>query len=83
MPKPRINLTRFHGVIAPNSRHRIHVTPARRGKGRKAQIDKAWKDKTPTERHVAMTWMRRLKRAFKASAPKLPGLGSTDRVYSS
>ena len=33
VPKPRVNLTRFHGVFAPNSKHRVHVTPARRGKG--------------------------------------------------
>lgn len=64
VPKPRVNLTRFHGVFAPNSKHRIHVTPAKRGKGRKAQSDKAWKDKTPIERHAAMTWMQRLKRVF-------------------
>ncbi len=34
--KPRVNLTRFHGVFAPNSLHRVWVTPARRG--RAAQI---------------------------------------------
>ncbi len=62
VPKPRVNLTRFHGVFAPNSKHRIHVTPAKRGKGHKAQTDKAWRDKTPTERHVAMTWMQRPKK---------------------
>ncbi len=28
VPKPRVNLTRFHGVFAPNSRHRALVTPA-------------------------------------------------------
>jgi len=33
VPKPKINLTRFHGVFAPNSKHRILVTPARRGQG--------------------------------------------------
>jgi hypothetical protein len=34
VPKPRGNLTRFHGVFAPNSKHRCHVTSARRGKGK-------------------------------------------------
>jgi hypothetical protein len=39
MPKPRVNLTRFHGVFVgmphhPNSKHRTLVTPARRGKKR-------------------------------------------------
>ena len=33
VPKPRVNLTRFHGVFAPNSRYRARVTPARRGRG--------------------------------------------------
>jgi len=28
VPKPRVNLTRFHGVFAPNSQHRVLVTPA-------------------------------------------------------
>ena len=32
VPKPRVNLTRFHGVFAPNSKYRARVTPAKRGK---------------------------------------------------
>jgi hypothetical protein len=28
VPKPRVNLTRFDGVFAPNSKHRTRVTPA-------------------------------------------------------
>ena len=37
VPKPRVNLTRFHGVFAPNSAHRAQVTPAKRGKYNKAE----------------------------------------------
>jgi hypothetical protein len=25
--KPQVNLTRYHGVLAPNSKHRINATP--------------------------------------------------------
>jgi len=64
VPKPRVNLTRFHGVFAPNSKHRIHVTPAKRGRGRKKPEQQSWDEKTPIERHAAMTWMQRLKRVF-------------------
>ena len=32
VPKPRVNLTRFHGVFAPNSKFRVRVTPAKRGR---------------------------------------------------
>ena len=31
VPKPRVNLTGFHGVFAPNSGYRAPVTPAKRG----------------------------------------------------
>ena len=31
--KPRVNLTHFHGVFAPNSKFRITITPAKRGNG--------------------------------------------------
>jgi hypothetical protein len=34
VPKPRVNMTRFHKVFAPNSQHRRHVALARRGKGK-------------------------------------------------
>jgi hypothetical protein len=33
VPRPRLNLTRFHGIFAPNSRHRHKIVPRRpRGK---------------------------------------------------
>ena len=66
VPKPRTNLTRFHGVFAPNSKYRVRLTPAKRGRGRKRREPTGgnWLDKTPAERHVAMTWMQRLKGVF-------------------
>ena len=64
VPRPRVNLTRFHGVFAPNSKHRALVTPAKRGKGNKLQSTDEAQDKTPTNRHAAMTWAQRLKRVF-------------------
>ena len=64
VPKPRVNLVRFHGVFAPNSRDRVTITPAGRGKGAKRQCnDNA--ERTAVERRAAMTWAQRLKRVFK------------------
>jgi hypothetical protein len=67
VPKPRVNLTRFHGVFAPNSKRRVQVTPSKRGKkpDPPEPPDTDWQDKSPAERHRAMTWMQRLKRVFK------------------
>jgi hypothetical protein len=52
VPKPRVNLTRFHGVFAPNSKHRVDVTPAKRSKGRARKKNE---DKTPEQRRRAMS----------------------------
>ena len=63
VPEPRVNLTRFHGVFAPNSKYRSMVTPARRGKRKKYHsADEA--DQTPAEKRASMTWAKRLKRVF-------------------
>jgi hypothetical protein len=62
VPKPRVNLTRYHGVLAPNHRWRGLVTPARRGKGIQSISNTEFR--TPAERHAAMTWAQRLKRVL-------------------
>ena len=65
VPTPRANLTRYHGVFAPNHRLREQVRPARRGR-RKAQTT----DEPAPARHVSMTWAQRLKRVLlRASCP--------------
>ena len=63
IPKPRVNLTRFHGVFAPNSKWRALVTPAKRGKSKKLPEEEC-SEKLPAERHVDITWAQRLKRVF-------------------
>jgi len=55
---PRVNLTRFHGIFAANSRFRSEVAPGRRGR-KSDQLEK-----TPTESRRAMGWAKRLKRVF-------------------
>ena len=62
VPKPRVNLTKFHGVFAPNSKHRALVTLAKRGKGKKLKASN--EPQTSAERRAAMTWAQRLKRVF-------------------
>jgi hypothetical protein len=64
VPKPRVNLTRFHGVFAPNSAHRAQVTKAGRGKGARGRAAAETDHGTPAERRAAMTWAQRLKRVF-------------------
>jgi len=83
VPKPRVNLNRFHGVFAPHSKYRARVTPARRGKGRKTRpLDKT-PDQTPAEHRVAMTWAQRLKRVFNIDIEICSGCGGTVKVIAS
>jgi len=55
VPRPRVNLTRFHGVFAPNSKHRVQVTPTGRGKGSKTKSPDGSQDQSPFEQRAAMT----------------------------
>jgi pyruvate/2-oxoglutarate dehydrogenase complex dihydrolipoamide acyltransferase (E2) component len=64
VPGPRVDLTRLHGVFAPNSAHRAQVTKAGRGQGASAPAAARTDERTPPERRAAMTWAQRLKRVF-------------------
>jgi hypothetical protein len=78
VPKPRVNLTRYHGVLAPNHRWRGWVTPARRGKALKKVANTG--PRTPAECHAAMTWAQRLKRVFNIDIEACGRCGGAVRV---
>lgn len=82
VPPPRVHLTRFHGVFAPNSRDRALVTPARRGRGSPlaAVPDEAHDHRTPVEQHAAMRWAQRLKRVFKIDVTTCPACGGAVKL---
>jgi len=80
VPKPRVNLTRFHGVFAPNSRHRALVTPAKRGKGNKVKAVDDRQEQTPAERRASMTWSQRLKRVFNIDIETCSACGGAMQV---
>jgi hypothetical protein len=80
VPKPRVNLTRFHGVFAPNSKHRALVTPAKRGKGAKPKSCAEQQESMPVQRRAAMTWAQRLKRVFGIDIETCPACGGAMRI---
>ncbi len=53
VPKPRVNLTRFHGVFAPNSTYRALVVPAKRGRGKRVKTQSEAPDQTPAEKRAS------------------------------
>jgi hypothetical protein len=80
VPKPRVNLTRFHGVFAPNSKYRARVTPAKRGRGGQPATTADPEERTPAERRAAMTWAQRLKRVFGIDIESCAACGGAVRI---
>ena len=80
VPRPRVNLTRFHGVFAPNSQHRALITPAGRGTGQKHKVTEQEETRTPAERHAAMTWAQRLKRVFSIDIETCQACGGAVKI---
>ena len=64
VPKPRVNLTRFHGVFAPNFKYRAKVVPAPKEKPEETE------EKKTKNKAYAMTWSQRLKRVFNIDIEK-------------
>ena len=69
VPRPRLNLARFHGVFAPNCKHRGSVAPKREPRHEK-----------PDKPLAPMTRMRRLKRVFAIDIETCPKCGGKLRV---
>jgi hypothetical protein len=63
-PNPRVNLTRYHGVLGPNSKQRIYVTPAKRGKGNTQKQGVKAGETVRVDCHQSMMWVERLKPVF-------------------
>ena len=80
MPKPRVNLTRFHGVFAPNSKHRALVAQAKRCRSNKAIV--AY-DEPPTQKQASMTWAQRRKRVFNINIETCQTCGDPMEVIAS
>jgi hypothetical protein len=70
VPRPRLNLTRFHGVFAPNCKLRENIVPRREPK-----------TQAPDQPRAPMTWMQRLKRVFAIDIETCSKCGGKLRVY--
>lgn len=73
VPKPRVNLTRFHGVFSPNSKLREFVVPT------KPADDVETKDQSGHKAY-SMTWAQRLKRVFAIAIEKCEKCGGKVKV---
>ena len=70
VPRPRVHLTRYHGVFAPNFKHRHRIVPN--------PAHPAARE--PHAPPPPMSWMQRLKRVFHVDIEHCGVCGATLRV---
>jgi hypothetical protein len=85
VPKPRVNLTRFHGIFASNSKYRALITPSRRGKGRRSASTDDRFDQSPGTSSLDDMYpegikAQRLKRVFNIDIETCRECGGSVRV---
>ena len=74
VPRPRVNLTRFHGVFSfPNSKLRKYVVPQH----------PVEEPENPKPKAYSMTWAQRLKRVFAIEIEKCEKCGGPFRIIAS
>ena len=76
VPKPRVNLTRFHGVFSPRSRLREYVVPTK-------PVDEPARASQSGNRVYSMTWAQRLKRVFAIEIEKYEKCGGKVKIIAS
>lgn len=93
VPRPRINLTRYHGVFAPSSPMRCAIVPTQAGAGQRRKnkdptAAPATRQNRPTQPPTdnidtpitPLTWAQRLKRVFGIDITLCPLCGGQLRV---
>lgn len=80
VPRPRLHLIRFHGVLAPNANLRTQVVP--RESGAPAQEAKPAEREANCAHHrpVRLNWANLLKRVFEIDVEHRPNCGSELKI---
>ncbi len=78
VPRPRLNLIRFHGVLAPNAKLRPQIIPARPVTAHHTADEL---DGVPHHaRSARMSWARLLKRVFDIDVQHCPHCGGNLKI---
>lgn len=77
-PRPRFNLIRFHGVLAPNARLRSEIIPGgKKNKNNKSDTDD---NAPPSPAFVRISWVRLLKQVFEIDIEHCPQCGGNMKI---
>jgi hypothetical protein len=78
IPRPRLHLIRFHGVLAPNARLRPEIIPTVRVNAHTPSADP--REAPPAAAPVPMSWARLLKRVLEIDIEHCPQCGGTLKI---
>ena len=76
VPMPRLNLIRFHGVLAPNAKLRAEIIPD----GKKSKPTAANDDVPHSPASVRISWTRLLKQVFDIDIERCPHCGGKLKI---
>jgi Putative transposase len=84
VPRPRLHLIRFHGVLAPNSKLRAQVVPKPSPQsapvGHAAVSEQNGSEQNGSHRPVRPSWVRLLKRVFDLDLAHCPNCGGELKI---
>lgn len=78
VPRPKLNLICYHGVLAPNAKLRAEIIP-QSNKGKPVQSDENV-PQSATSTSVRISWAHLLKRVFEIDIEHCPYCGGTMKI---
>jgi hypothetical protein len=76
VPRPRLDLIRFHGVLAPNAKLRSKIVPGPAERATETSSEEAHAQGAPAR----MSWARLLKRVFDIDIKRCPNCGGALKI---
>ena len=80
VPRPRLHLIRFHGVLAPNAKLRARVVPQGPDEGAQAAKPAECEANCGHHRPERLSWARLLKRVFELDLEHCPNCGGELKI---
>ncbi len=78
VPPPRLNLVRYHGVLAPNAADRAQIVPGPKEEASAGRTSEG--EPTPAQRRHRLAWAVLLARVFQFDVTECPACGGRMQI---
>ena len=80
MPPRRLNLVRYHGILAPNAADRARIVPGPQREACEANPCCPQSELTPAQRRHRVAWADLLRRVFRIDVTECPACGGRMKI---